>query len=127
MSHRMGLSRGVLLLALLCAASFGAIVRVAVGYDDAHVTCVEHGFYGGSATNDGSFFSRVNDGCSTPARRCAITSYGVERGYVEISGPGLCSAWSQTWGSYTECAGGARVSDVPAFSEHTHAYSPYCG
>ncbi|WCB92522.1 hypothetical protein DSM104299_01218 [Baekduia alba] len=127
MSHRMGLSYGVLLLALLCAVSFGAIVRVAVGYDDAHVTCVEHGFYGGGSTTDSSFFARVYDGCSTTYKRCAITSYGVERGYAEIYTGGLCNAWSQTWGSYTECAGGAKVYAPAAFSQHTHSYSPYCG
>src|SRR4051812_43058007 len=65
MTHRTGLSRGVLLLALLCAASFGAIVRVALAVDNYHVTCVEHGFYGGASTTDGSFFSRVDSGCST--------------------------------------------------------------
>ena len=127
MSHRTGLSRGVLLLALLCAASFGAIVRVAVGYDDAHVTCVLHGFYGGSSTTDSSFWSRIQDGCSTPSRKCEILSFGVQRGYIDVYGSGLCNAWSTSWGDYTECAGAARVTDVPAFNQHTHAFDPYCG
>src|SRR4051812_46652280 len=83
MTRKTGLSRGVLLLALLCAASFGAIVRVALAVDNYHVTCVEHGFYGGSSTTDGSFYSRVDSGCSTTYKLCAITSYGVERGRAE--------------------------------------------
>ena len=127
MSHRTGLSRGVLLLALLCAASFGAIVRVAVGYDDAHVACVEHGFYGGGSSTDNSFYARIYDGCSTAYKRCAVMSFGVERGYVEVSNGGLCNAASVTWGSYTECAGAAKVYAPAAFSQHNHSYSPYCG
>ena len=127
MTHRTGLSRGVLLLALLCACSFGAIVRVAAGYDDAHVACVEHGFYGGGSTTDNSFFARIYDGCSTSYKRCAIMSYGQERGYAELLNGGLCNAWSQTWGNYTECAGQAKVYAPAAFSSHNHSFSPYCG
>lgn len=117
------LSFGVLVLALLCAFSFGAIVRVATADPSYHVTCVAHGFLGGDYPTDGSFFSRVDDGCSAPYRDCGIYSYGVYRGDQWV-GPGtLCSAWSRSFGDYTECAGSAYTYDQGVFSAHFH-YAP---
>jgi hypothetical protein len=118
-----GLSFGVLLLALLCAFSFGAIVRVATADVSYHVNCVGHGFVGGDAPNDGSFFARVDGGCGSPYRECAIYSYGVWRGGQSASATTICNSWSRTWGEYTECAGSAYAYSQGVFSAHFH-YAP---
>jgi hypothetical protein len=127
MSHRTGLSRGVLLLALLCAVSFGAIVRVALAGDNNHVACVEHGFYSGGSSNDGSFFSRVYQGCGSSDRYCAIVNvYGTVLGANEsYNTTGTCNTWSNDFGSFNECTSGARVNDPGVFSSHEH-YSTGC-
>jgi hypothetical protein len=127
MSHRTGMSRGVLLLALLCAVSFGAIVRVALAGDNYHVTCVEHGFYGGSDTTDGSYFARVNAGCSSTYRYCGIMAGAYEVGSDELyTSTGTCNSWSRTYGDYTECVGGANLNDPGSFSQHYHLFSGSC-
>lgn len=118
-----GLSFGVLLLALLCAFSFGAIVRVATADTSYHVTCVGHGFIGGDYPTDGSFFSRVDDGCNSNSRTCAIYSYNNYRGGETAYLGAICSAWSMAFGIYTECAGSAFTSDPGVFSAHQH-YAP---
>src|SRR4051812_612115 len=113
MSKRTGMSFGVLLLALLCAASFGAIVRVAAAGDNIHnPTCgIWHGFYAGTSATDGSFFSRMDAGCSSAARHCGILAFGSEIGSVEVyDGSTTCNAWSRTWGNFTECTSGAHVA-----------------
>jgi len=56
-------------LALICAVSFGAIVRRAFA-DDYHTNCVGHGFVHGSSQTDGSFYSRVASGCGSGWRSC---------------------------------------------------------
>lgn len=127
MSHRTGMSRGVLLLALLCAVSFGAIVRVALAGDNNHVACVEHGFYSGGSNNDGSFFSRVYQGCGSSDRYCAIvnasgTVLGANESYNTT---GTCNTWSNDFGSFYECTAGARVNNPGVFSQHDH-YSTGC-
>ena len=133
MSHRTGLSRGVLLLALLCAVSFGAIVRVALAGDNYHVTCVEHGFYAGGDGNDGSFFSRVYQGCGSTDRICSLYD-GTNPGSPSFIGStetfnttGTCNTWSRDYGtSYPECVSFARLTDPAAFSAHNHAASTPC-
>jgi hypothetical protein len=128
MTHRTGIPGGVLLLALLCAFSFGAIVRVAFAADNNHVTCVSHGFWAGASSTDGSFFSRVYAGCGSTYRRCGITSSGALYGFQEAyDTTSVCNAWSMDFGSFTECHGGARDSNPGVFSEHTHNASDYCG
>jgi hypothetical protein len=127
MTHRTGMSRGVLLLALLCAVSFGAIVRVALAGDNNHVACVEHGFYSGSSNSDGSFFSRVYAGCGSTDRYCAIiNSVGTVLGANEsYNTSGTCNTWSNDFGNFYECTAGARVNDPGVFSQHDH-YSTGC-
>jgi hypothetical protein len=121
MSKRTGVSFGVLLLALLCAASFGAIVRVAFAGDFVHTTCVSHGFVSGSSATDGSFFSRINAGCSSSYRRCGLLSYGSEVAYLEVFDDSTtCNAWSNTYGSINECTAGAYLVDPGVFSDHGH-------
>jgi hypothetical protein len=121
--------RGVLLLtiiALLGALAFGGMVRIAQA-DNAHTTCVYHGFISGGSDTDGSFFSRVNNGCSSSWRQCSIYSYGVLRGYQTIvDTTSVCSAWSRDYGDYTECAGAAGVSDPGVFSDHSHGAPNPC-
>jgi hypothetical protein len=132
MSHRTGLSRGVLLLALLCAVSFGAIVRVALAGDNNHVACVEHGFYSGSSNTDGSFFSRVYAGCGSSDRYCALIdgsnpSHWVLFGSTETyNTTGTCNTWSSDYGSYQECTAVARVNDPGVFSQHDHGSAGGC-
>ena len=122
MSHRTGLSHGVLLLALLCAVSFGAIVRVALAGDNNHVACVEHGFYSGGSNTDGSFFGRVYQGCSSTDRYCGLLNNGSLFGAEEVFDAGsTCNAWSRTFSlSINECTASARVKDIGVFTQHDH-------
>jgi hypothetical protein len=123
-----GLPRGVLLLAVLCAFSFGAVVRIALA-DNYHTACVGHGFASGSSPTDGSFFSRVETGCSSTYRECALYTSGSYIGsQVTPDSTTLCNAWSRDYGNYTECASSAHVSDPGVFSAHTHNAAPgWCG
>jgi hypothetical protein len=121
------LSRGLVLLAVLCAFSFGAIVKVAFAVDY-HVTCVGHGFVSGGSLTDGSFFSRVDAGCGSTYRNCAIYTGGVFQGDQTVFDSGTtCNAWSNSFGTLTECASTAHVSDPAAFSDHVHLPSNWCG
>jgi hypothetical protein len=122
------LSGGVVLLALICAFSFGAIVRYASA-DNYHVTCVGHGFVSGASESDGSFFSRVEHGCSSTSRTCAVYTYGSYQGSQSQYDSGSdCSAWSRDFNpSLTECASAAHVTDPAAFSAHAHAAPGWCG
>ena len=127
MSQPKGVPLGLVLLALLCAASFGAIVTVARAASY-HTTCVGHGFVEGGSQTDGSFFSRVEAGCSSTYRNCElwISSTGV--GSQQAYGPtGTCSAWSNDYGSFTECHGNARVENPGIFSYHEHDAPNWCG
>jgi hypothetical protein len=118
---------GVILLALFASFSFGAIVRTAAA-NHYHTNCVGHGFVHGANTTDGSFFSRVETGCSSDYRRCSIYTNGTWRG-EEIT-PNLsttCNAWSEAFGSYVECNAWARVYNPSVFSSHDHLAHNYCG
>jgi hypothetical protein len=124
MSQRTGMSRGVLLLALLCAVSFGAIVRVALAADNQHVTCVEHGFYGGADSNDNSFFARVYQGCSATHRTCGLyTATGGKIGVTDnYNATGTCNSWSKDFtDTANECSAVAWLSDDGVFSWHPHS------
>jgi hypothetical protein len=129
LARRVRPQRGLIalsLVVLLGAFAFGAMVRVARA-DNNHVTCVSHGFFSGSSLTDGSFFGRVYAGCSSSYRQCSVASYDVIRGTQTIyDTTSICSAWSQDYGSYTECAGSAVVSDPGVFSDHTHYASNKC-
>jgi hypothetical protein len=124
MSHRTGMSRGVLLLALICAVSFGAIVRVALAGDNNHVSCVEHGFYSGDNNNDSSFFARVYQGCSATHRFCGLyTAGGSLIGSSDnYNSTGTCNTWSRDFtSSANECSAVAYLSDDNVFSMHPHS------
>jgi hypothetical protein len=121
------MSRGIVLLALLCAFSFGAIVRVALA-DSYHTTCVGHGFVAGTSQTDGSFFARVETGCSSNYRECNIYSGGTFIGGQTTADSGtMCNSWSRSFGSFSECASSAHVSDPSAFSSHVHTAPNWCG
>jgi hypothetical protein len=127
MSQRMGRMHGGLVrLALLCAFSFGAIVTIARA-DSYHVTCVGHGFVEGGSQTDGSFFSRVETGCSSTYYFCAVKVSGSTVGGQEAYGTTTCNAWSRDYGDYTECHGSADVYDQGVFSEHIHTAPNWCG
>ncbi|WP_445148569.1 hypothetical protein [Baekduia sp. Peel2402] len=113
----------MIMLALLCAFSFGAIVRVATADPSYHTNCVGHGFLEGADYTDGSFFARVDDGCNSGYHECAIYSYGVWRGGTATGPAGICNAWSRNYGNYTECAGSAYTYASGLFSGHFH-YAP---
>ena len=119
MSHRTGMSRGVLLLALLCAVSFGAIVRVALAGDNDHVACVEHGFYSGDNNNDASFFARVYQGCSSTHRCCAPhhrDGVGCSASSDDYNSTGTCNTWSRRLRQHQRVQRRARtLSDPTAF------------
>jgi hypothetical protein len=120
-------TRPLLLLLVLCAFSFGAIVRMAFA-DSYHVTCVGHGFDAGASQTDGSFFARVETGCGSTYRHCALYTSGNWDGEQDTYDAGTtCNAWSRSFGAYSECASSAHVSDQGVFSEHTHVAPNWCG
>jgi len=124
---RSHLTRPLLLLLVLAAFSFGAIVKVAwaTAY---HTTCVGHGFVAGADPNDGSFFSRVEAGCGSTARACSLYTSGILDGGQSVSGTtATCNAWSRDYGSFSECNSTAHVDNPGVFSEHYHVADNYCG
>jgi hypothetical protein len=71
---------------------------------------------------------RVEAGCGSSYRHCAIYSAGVYRGEQNIyDTTSTCNAWSRTWGDFQECYSSAHVSDSGVFSEHTHTAPNWCG
>jgi hypothetical protein len=124
MTHTRRLTPTLLLMTLVCAFSFGAIVRLAFA-DDYHVTCVGHGFVHGSSQTDGSFFARVENGCGSGTRDCDIYVSGSYVGGLSVGG--YCSAWSNDYGAYTECHATAHLTFIPYFNEHVHKASNWCG
>jgi hypothetical protein len=120
----MGLPTGLVLLALLCAVSFGAIVHRALAVEY-HTACVGHGFVAGGSPTDGSFFSRIDAGCSSTWRECAIYSGGSWIGsQVTPDTSTTCNLWSRDFGNYAECSSSAHVNNPGVFSAHVH--SPTC-
>ncbi len=120
------LSGGLILLVLLAAFSFGAIVRVASA-DHYHNACVDHGFVHGDSTTDGSFFARVYEGCGSSLRVCDLYNYGSFVGGQSVGAyTGTCNAWSLSFGSYTECASTAHVYSSGVFSSHVHKAHNWC-
>jgi hypothetical protein len=116
----------LILLALACSFSFGAIVRVAVA--DYHTTCVGHGFVHGDSLTDGSFFGRVEPGCSSTLRNCYLYTYGSYIGGQTVTGStATCNAWSRNFGDYTECASTTHVDSAGVFSSHVHKAANWCG
>jgi len=121
------ISHGLIVLLLFCAFSFSAIVTIASA-DHYHTNCVDHGFVHGESTTDGSFFSRVYEGCGSTQRTCKIYSGGAWQGTQTVnSGTGTCNLWSQSLGSFTECASYAKVYSSGVFSEHDHLAHNWCG
>lgn len=116
---------GLVLLTLLTAFSFGAIVKAA--FADYHVNCVGHGFAPGANPSDGSFFSRVETGCGSSTRNCDIYVSGAFKGGASVGGSATCNAWSNAYGAYRECAGSAHVDYVGVFTRHAHNADSYCG
>jgi hypothetical protein len=119
------LTPGLLVLVLACSFSFGAIVRLAFA-DDYHINCVGHGFVHGASQTDGSFFARVEAGCSSGARSCDIYVSGHYMGGLTV-GNATCNAWSRQYGDYTECHATAHLTFAPYFGEHVHKASNWCG
>jgi hypothetical protein len=120
--------RGVLVLAALCAFSFGYLVKVATA-DPYHTTCVGHGITQGGSLTDGSFFSRIEAGCSATYRYCGVgvSPLGVIGSQEAYGSVATCNAWSRDFGDYTECHGYADVYNQGIFSEHNHVAANWCG
>jgi hypothetical protein len=116
----------IVLLLLFSAFSFGAITRVALA-EHFHTNCVGHGFVHGSSTTDGSFFSRVEHGCGTGTKYCAIYTWGSFVGDMSVAGSDTCNLWSRNYGTPTECASTAHVSYSGVFSNHVHKAHNWCG
>lgn len=124
-TSRRRLTGPLLVLALVAAFSFGAIVTIAFA-DDYHTNCVGHGYLHGSSQTDGSFFGRVELGCGTATRSCDLYVYGSFIGGVSVWN-GTCNVWSRNYGDYTECASTTHVEFQPYFNEHVHKASNWCG
>lgn len=116
----------ILLLLVACSFSFGAITAVAWA-EHYHTNCVPHGFAHGSDSNDGSFFARIESGCGTGTRRCALYTYGSFDGDQTVGGTSLCNAWSRDFGDYRECASTAHTWYSGVFSDHVHKAHNWCG
>jgi len=117
---------GVLLLLLVSAFSFGAITRLALA-GHYHSNCVGHGFVHGSSTSDSSFFARVEHGCGTGTKRCAIYTWGSLRGDLTVGGTSTCNLWSHSLGTLSECGSTAHVYYAGVFSDHVHKAHNWCG
>lgn len=115
----------LLLMLLVSSFSFAAIAKVAWA-THFHTTCVPHGFVHGSDSNDGSFFARVESGCGSSTRRCGIYNYNSFVGDQTTGGSTMCNAWSQNYGSYTECASTAHTYYSGVFSDHVHKANNWC-
>lgn len=122
------LTTPLLLLALVCCFSFGALVRIAFA-DSYHTTCVGHGFVHGNYLTDGSFFGRVDAGCGSTLRTCDLYTWGSWDGGQTVTGTtSTCTAWSIDFGSdFTECASTTHVESSGVFSNHVHKASNWCG
>ena len=119
-------STPLLVLALVCSFSFGAIVRVAVA-DHYHTACVGHGFVHGNYTTDGSFYGRVESGCGSTLRTCHLYTWGSYIGGQTVTGStATCNAWSRSFGDFTECASTAHVESYGVFSNHVHKAHNWC-
>lgn len=128
MANQQRMSVGLVILVLFAAFSFGAIVRIAVA-DPYHVTCVGHGFVAGASDSDGSFFARVEHGCSSTNRTAEIRQYGSFVGSVSQYDLGSdASAWSRNYSlNLVECASAAHLTNSAAFSPHAHTGGNWCG
>jgi hypothetical protein len=125
MTQNRQLTPALLLMTLVCAFSFGAIVRLAFA-DDYHVACVGHGHLQGASQTDGSFFARVEAGCGSGTRDCDLFVWGGYIGGLSV-GNATCTAWSRDFGDFTECASTAHLRFLPYFNEHVHKASNWCG
>lgn len=116
----------LIVLALICSFSFGAIARVAVA-DHYHTNCVGHGFVHGNYLTDGSFYGRVEPGCGSSLRNCHLYTWGSYIGGQTVTGTtAMCNAWSWSFGSFTECASTAHVDSRYVFSGHVHKAHNWC-
>lgn len=121
------LTKPLLVLVLVCAFCFGAIVRIAIAYDY-HTTCVGHGFVHGASQTDGSFFGRIEAGCGSTERDCDLYTFGSFIGGALVGGTtATCNAWSRDYGTYTECGSTTHVNNPGVFSDHVHKASNWCG
>jgi hypothetical protein len=119
-------TRPLLLLALVCSFSFGAIVRAAFA-DHYHVACVGHGFVHGSHATDGSFHGRVDAGCGSTVRNCHLYTRGSYIGGQTVTGTSAtCNAWSWNFGNHSECASTAHVDSRAVFGSHVHTAHNRC-
>ena len=119
-------STPLIVLTLCCSFAFAAVVTTAFA-DHYHVNCVGHGFVHGDNTTDGSFFARVEYGCGTGTRYCAIYNYGSFKGDQLVGGSTTCNLWSQSLGSYAECGSTAHVGYGGVFDTHVHKAHNWCG
>jgi hypothetical protein len=119
---------GVLLLAALCAFSFGMVVKTAMA-SSYHTTCVGHGIVQGGSLTDGSYFSRIEAGCSATYRWCGVgvSPSGVVGAQEAYGNVDTCNAAARDFGDFTECHGYADVYNAGIFSEHNHLASNWCG
>jgi hypothetical protein len=126
-SHRQAtVSPRFVLVVVLTGFLWGAAVKVALA-DHYHVACVGHGFVHGESTGDGSFFARVEAGCGSTLRECALYANGSFVGGATVGGTGAtCNAWSRNYGNYSECASTAHDYASGVFSNHVHKAHNYC-
>lgn len=126
MTETRRLTPTLLAFVLVCAFSFGAIVKLAFA-DDYHVACVGHGFMHGGSQTDNYFYARVEAGCGTTWRSCDLYVSGSYIGGLTTLTGSQCTAASMNYGNYTECHGTAHLTYPPYFGEHVHKASNWCG
>jgi hypothetical protein len=123
MSHT-SVPRGVVLLALLAALSFGSMTQLAFANHWHTVNNRAHGLEHGSSTSDGSFFGRTYGYYIGDTNYCYVgdVDRGLNYGTVTYNAD-LCSVWS--WAYYVtidECRGVTynEVSGYNGISGHNH-------
>lgn len=117
----------MLLLAVACAFSFGAIAQIARA-DHYHVNCVGHGFVHGSNPNDRLFYAETDAGCGSTSRSCYLYTNGSLDGGFTVGGTtATCIAQSTSFGSYSECNSTAHVAAYGVFADHVHKAHNWCG
>ena len=100
---------GLIVLALVAAFSFSAIVTTALANHFHTVNGIGHGFVHGSSTTDGSFFSRIDSHTPSYGFWADCTVYG-NGGLTTIASDSqaygaTCNAWSGGTGLWNSLKG----------------------
>lgn len=114
---------GAVRAAVLAALTLAAMVAFSgtATANHYHTNCVGHGMVHGSSTTDGSFFARVEGGCSDPGMKtCSVRTGSLvyATSYIGTGNPATCNQWSNY--CCAEQSSYATVDFNGVFSSHSH-------